>query len=86
MADTLRRNFPNTEIKCIQLESLNDLSEYKMLVNTTPIGMKSKAMGISPIDEDVVKTMNKDSVIYDIVYNPLKTEFPIVIIDKSVPF
>ncbi len=74
MADTLRRNFPNTEIKCIQLESLNDLSEYKMLVNTTPIGMKSKAMGISPIDEDVVKTMNKDSVIYDIVYNPLKTE------------
>ena len=45
-----------------------------MLINTTPIGMRSKAMGISPVDEDVVKTMNKSSIIYDIVYNPLKTE------------
>lgn len=74
MVDTLRKNFPDTEFRCRQLESLTNLSEYKMLVNTTPIGMRSKAMGLSPIDEDIVKTMNKDSVIYDIVYNPLKTE------------
>jgi len=74
MADTLRRSFPNTDIHCRQLQSLTDLSEYKMLVNTTPIGMRSKAMGISPIDEDVIKTMDKSSILYDIVYNPLKTE------------
>ncbi len=73
-AKNLRENFPAIEINCKQIESLKDLSEYKLLVNTTPIGMRSKAMGISPIDEDVVKTMNKNSVIYDIVYNPLKTE------------
>ena len=74
MADALRQNFPNIQMECKQLENLYDLSEYKMLVNTTPIGMRSKSMGVSPIDEDVIKTMEKDSAVYDIVYNPLKTE------------
>lgn len=74
MAQVLRRNFPDVEIRCFQIESLKDLSDYKILVNTTPIGMKGKAAGISPIDEDIVKTMNKSGVIYDIVYNPLRTE------------
>lgn len=74
MVDALRDNFPAIEMNCKQIEGLQDLSNYKILVNTTPIGMRSKAMGISPIDEDVIKTMNKESVIYDIVYNPLKTE------------
>lgn len=72
--DAVRTHFPEVEVNCKLIESLKDLSSYKMLINTTPIGMRSKAMGISPVDEDVVKTMNKSSVIYDIVYNPLKTE------------
>ncbi len=70
----LRQNFPDVEMNCLQIESLKDISKYKMLVNTTPIGMRSKAMGISPVDEEVIKTTDKNSVIYDIVYNPLKTE------------
>ena len=74
MVSALRKNFPEVEMNCLQIESLRDLSKYKILVNTTPIGMRSKAMGISPIDEQVVKTMSKASIIYDIVYNPLKTE------------
>ena len=74
MVSGLRENFPNTQMNCKQIENIKDLSQYKMLVNSTPIGMKSKAMGLSPIDEDVVKTMKQDSIVYDIVYNPLKTE------------
>lgn len=74
MVSALRENFPNIQMNCKQIEGVKDLSQYKMLINTTPIGMKSKAMGLSPIDEDVVKTMNKESVVYDIVYNPLNTE------------
>lgn len=74
MADVLRENFPNVEMNCIQIETLKDLSQYKMLVNTTPIGMKSKAQGISPIEENLIKTMNKEEIVYDIVYNPLNTE------------
>ncbi len=74
MATALRENFPSVQMNCKRIEDLKDLSNYKMLINTTPIGMRSKSMGISPIDEDVIKTMNKESVVYDIVYNPLKTE------------
>ena len=74
MVQVLRQNFPNIEMECKQIESLISLEQYKMLVNTTPIGMRSKAMGISPIDEKIIKTMTKNSAVYDIVYNPLKTE------------
>lgn len=74
MADALRRNFPQVEMNCKQIESLNSLSDYKILVNTTPIGMRSKAMGISPVDEEKIKTLKDDALVYDIVYNPLKTE------------
>lgn len=74
MVETLRRNFNNVEMNCRQIESLKDLSQYKILVNTTPIGMRSKAMGISPVEEESIKTMDKSAVVYDIVYNPLNTE------------
>ena len=74
MIEMIRRNFPEVEMNCYQIDSLKNLSEYKMLVNTTPIGMKSKAMGISPIDEHIVKTLSEDAIVYDLVYNPLKTE------------
>ena len=74
MTTALKASFPEVEMNCKQIESLKDLSEYKILVNTTPIGMRNKAMGISPVDENIVKTMNKEGIIYDIVYNPLKTE------------
>lgn len=74
MVDALRVNFPNVEMNCKQIESLKDLSNYKILVNTTPIGMRGKAMGYSPVEEDIIKTMDKEAAVYDIVYNPLKTE------------
>ena len=74
MANMIRANFKNVEMNCYQIESLKDLSPYKMLVNTTPIGMRGKAMGLSPVEERVIKTMDRNAVVYDIVYNPLKTE------------
>ena len=73
-AENLRKNFPETKITCRQIESLQSLNKYRMLVNATPLGMRSKAMGISPAAESVIKTMEKTSIVYDIVYNPLKTE------------
>ncbi len=74
MTTALKKSFPEIEMNCKQTESLKDLSEYKILVNTTPIGMRNKSMGISPVDENIIKTMNKEGIIYDIVYNPLNTE------------
>lgn len=74
MIEMQRRNFPDVEMNCYQIDNIKNLSDYKMLVNTTPIGMRSKAMGLSPLDESVVKTLSSDAVVYDLVYNPLKTE------------
>lgn len=73
MVSIVRENFPNIKINSYQIQHIENLSDYKMLVNTTPVGMRGKAMGLSPINESSIKTMTNDSVIYDIVYNPIKT-------------
>ncbi|MDD3237544.1 MAG: shikimate dehydrogenase [Candidatus Gastranaerophilales bacterium] len=75
MVNIVRENFPNIKIELKQIQHIYDLSDYKMLVNTTPLGMRGKAMGLSPVDEKAMKTLKPDAVIYDIVYNPIKTEF-----------
>lgn len=74
MVNYLREKFPSVTFNLKQFYSLYDLSNIKMLVNTTPIGMRGKAMGTSPIDNSVIKTLPKDAAVYDIVYNPIKTE------------
>ena len=75
MVNFLRDNFDNVTFNLKQMQSLRDLSSSKMLVNSTPVGMRGKAMGVSPIEESILKTLREDAVVYDIVYNPLKTEF-----------
>ena len=75
MVNFLRETFSHIKFNLKQIQSLTDLSETKILVNSTPIGMKGKAAGVSPIDENCIKTLPKDAIVYDIVYNPLKTQF-----------
>ena len=74
MVNYLRCRFPHITFNLKQMQSISDLSDSKMLVNSTPIGMRGKAMGMSPVDESVIKTLPAGSAVYDIVYNPLKTE------------
>ncbi len=74
MADNLRKNFPEVKINCIQIENMYSLENYKMLVNTTPVGMKSNSPNKAFVSEKILKTMKPDSCVYDIVYNPLKTK------------
>ena len=74
MVNFLRESFPNINFNLYQMQSLSSLSDSKMLVNSTPIGMRGKAMGISPIEEKFLKTLPENATVYDIVYNPLKTE------------
>jgi len=73
MVNIVRENFPLIKINSHQIQHVSLLSEYKMVVNTTPLGMRGKAMGLSPLDEKTIKTLPKDSYVYDIVYNPIKT-------------
>lgn len=74
MVNFLRDSFSEVEFNLKQMQSLRDLSDSKMLVNSTPVGMRGKAMGISPVEEEVIKTLPQGAAVYDIVYNPLKTE------------
>lgn len=68
-----REKFPEIKINVYQIQVLSDLSTTDMLVNTTPIGMRSKAMGEMPVSNEVLKTMKKDALVYDVIYNPMKT-------------
>lgn len=74
MVNYLRESHPSVKFNLKQIQSLSDLSGVKILVNSTPIGMRGKAMGTSPIEENIIKTLPKDAAVYDIVYNPLQTE------------
>lgn len=74
MVNFLRENFQDIKFNLFQMQSLSNLSDSVMLVNSTPIGMRGKAMGLSPIEEKLLKTLPENATVYDIVYNPLKTE------------
>lgn len=70
----LRQKYPEIEFKLIQYEVINSLEEYSIIVNTTPLGMKNFREGASPLTDEMVETVSNEAIIYDIVYNPIKTE------------
>ncbi len=74
MADVFRQKFPGITINLIQNELLNTLKDYSILVNTTPLGMSGFHAGISPLNDELMATLSDDGLVYDIVYNPVKTE------------
>ncbi|CAI8039284.1 Shikimate dehydrogenase (NADP(+)), partial [Geodia barretti] len=49
-------------------DRIGPLSEYKFVVNATAVGLKGE---LSPLD---LGTLGPDSVVYDIVYRPMKTD------------
>ncbi len=66
--DILRKH---TEIS-IGLISNIDLKNTSMLINTTPIGMYPNIKE-SPIEKDKLIHLPNESLVYDIIYNPLET-------------
>lgn len=69
----LRDKFSDVVFSAHQIQYAKDFSKYSILVNATPIGMRGFAMDESPVDYEALATMNKDSYVYDIVYNPIDT-------------
>lgn len=69
----VRRKFPSIEFNVYQIENIRSLEEYSMLVNTTPIGMLGRGGDYSPVEISALQTLNKDAVVYDVIYNPKKT-------------
>ena len=69
----MRKTFPNITFNSYQIDQFKDFSDVNILVNATPIGMSGPAVGYTPAEEDELRTLPNDAFIYDVVYNPKKT-------------
>lgn len=71
----LRDKFPKISFNAHQIQNILSLPKSAIVVNATPIGMKGYAMDEMPLSERVISQLDKDTLVYDIVYNPLTTLF-----------
>ena len=72
--DFMRKSFPDITFEVYQMSSARNFSDVKMLVNTTPVGMKNHSADMMPIDKTVLSSLDKSAIVYDIIYNPIKTK------------
>lgn len=68
-----RGKFPHIKFKTLSIQDLTDLSFADMVVNTTPIGMKSTSMNEMPISLEALNSLRANAVVYDVIYNPIQT-------------
>ena len=69
----LEKKYPQVEFNPYQIEHIRSLEDLDILVNCTPIGMKGRAAGYSPVEEPQLCTLPKHALVYDVIYNPRKT-------------
>lgn len=70
------KDLMNTKFKkttCQMVQTLTDISEYSIIVNTTPLGTIGKNKDKMPIATSLLEKANKSAIIYDLVYNPSET-------------
>ncbi len=80
--DILRNKFDKIEINSIQSSLMESLEDVDIVVNTTPLGMKNFDEENSPLDDKQVESLPNNAIIYDIVYNPLRT----ALISKAIRY
>lgn len=73
MVNYLRNAFPDVVFKLYQNSSTGELFNSAMIVNTTPIGMKGNSADQMPLSLSVIQNLPKDTIIYDVIYNPTRT-------------
>lgn len=74
LKDVIKENFLNAELNTKEYNEFSDLSEYSIIVNATPLGMKGEHEGISPVNKISIYTLPADTIIYDLVYTPKHTQ------------
>jgi len=73
MVNYFRRTFPNVQFNLFQKSSTGELLKSEIIVNTTPIGMLGHSADEYSIKPMILEQMDKNTIIYDVVYNPYKT-------------
>ncbi len=71
--DYVRAKFPETEFNVYQIQNIRSLEDSAIIINATPIGMKGFMADQMALEYSDLDKLSKDTIIYDIVYNPVKT-------------
>lgn len=71
--DYMRAKFPQIEFNVYQIQNIRSLEESAIIVNSTPIGMRGFMADQMPLELKDFDSIKSDTIIYDIVYNPVKT-------------
>ena len=69
----MRAKFPEIEFNVYQIQNIRSLNDSAIVVNATPIGMKGFMADEMPLEPKDLNALNADTIVYDIVYNPIKT-------------
>ena len=69
--DSMKSIFPKVEFNLIKV--VDNISQYAMIVNTTPLGTKGENEGKIPIASSLLENADKSVLVYDLVYNPSET-------------
>ena len=71
--DYVRAKFPEIDFNVYQIQNIRSLSDSAIIVNATPIGMKGYMADQMPLEYSDLDKLSPDVLVYDIVYNPIKT-------------
>ncbi len=69
----VRAKFPEINFNVYQIQNIRSLVDSAIIVNATPIGMKGFMADQMPLERVDLDKLNPQTVVYDIVYNPVKT-------------
>ena len=69
----MRAKFPDIIFNVYQIQNIRSLRDSAIVVNATPIGMKGYMADEMPLEGRDLDNLTENTVIYDIVYNPVKT-------------
>lgn len=69
---SVSRNEKKNQITYSELNNTKNLSNYELIINTTPLGMYPN---INTFPEIEYKQLNKNHFLFDLVYNPTETKF-----------
>lgn len=72
--DYVRAKFPQIEFNVYQIQNIRSLEDSTIIVNATPIGMKGYMADEMPLELKDLDKLRSNTIIYDIVYNPIKTQ------------
>lgn len=71
--DYVRAKFQEIEFNVYQIQNIRSLEDSAIVVNATPIGMRGFMADQMPLEPKDLDKLSEDVIVYDIVYNPIKT-------------